>query len=326
MRALFWIAATLVALYGGYWFVGQNQVETRAAQALDALEARGWEVDYASLNTTGFPSRFDTTVTGLRLASPDGQLVWEAPFFQVFALSYRPNEVIAVWPPEERLTVAGRPVDIAADRLRASAAVGLSAALPLRDAVVESGPLAATGEGWEARIARLLAAIRREPGGPEGAYDLWLEATDLAATGLPATLPLLRLDARMLLGAPLDRMLAGPPPLLALDIREARVQPGAASLTASGSLAPDAEGVLEGELLLVLDDWRAMLDLAEQAGLLGEASRLPFENALAAVADAEGRIELPLTFADGWVSALGLPLIEAPRLPAPPSALPPPRA
>lgn len=323
MRILFWIVATLVALYGGYWFVGQNQIETRAARALDALAAQGWEVDRTSLNTTGFPSRFDTTVTDLRLASPDGQLVWEAPFFQILALSYRPNEVIAVWPPQQRLTIGGLPVDIAADRLRASARVGLSPALPLHEAVIESGPLRASAANeeisGEISLARLLAAIRTEPGGAAGAYDLWLEATDLTAPGLPAPLPLLRLDARVLLGAPLDRTLAGPPRLLSLDIREARIQPGAASLTASGHLTADAEGMLEGELRLVIDDWRAMLDLAGQAGLADGTSRQLLENALAAMADPEGRIELPVTLADGWVRALGLRLARAPRLPpAPP--------
>lgn len=322
MRILFWIVATLVALYGGYWFVGQNQIETRAARALDALAAQGWEVDRTGLNTTGFPSRFDTTVTDLRLASPDGQLVWEAPFFQILALSYRPNEVIAVWPPQQRLTIGGLPVDIAADRLRASARVGLSPALPLREAVIESGPLRASASNGEIGLARLLAAIRSAPDGAAGTYDLWLEATDLTAPGLPAPLPLLRLDARVLLGAPLDRTLAsGPPRLLSLDIREARIQPGAASLTASGHLAADAEGVLEGELRLVIDDWRAMLDLAGQAGLADGTSRRLFENALTVMAGPEGRIELPLTLADGWISALGLRLARAPRLPP----APPPR-
>ena len=67
MRALFFVVAALAALYGGYWFVGERRVEGGLRQALADLAADGWEVDYASLDTTGFPSRFDTTITGLRL-------------------------------------------------------------------------------------------------------------------------------------------------------------------------------------------------------------------------------------------------------------------
>jgi hypothetical protein len=321
MRALVWIVAAVAAAYAGLWFVGERQVETRAARALADLEARGWEVDYASLNTTGFPSRLDTRVTDLRLLSPDGTLGWLLPALQVYALVYRPTHVIADLPPEQVVTVAGRDLDVTSERLRASARGGLSARLPFREAVVEGGPLAVSGEGVNVSLGRLLLAARE--GGPAAnAYDLYLDAADISpAEGAPA-LDLLRLDAEVTLDRPLDRTLRGAPGLLGLVLRDMRLTMGDVALSASGALAPDAEGALAGELVVVAENWRGMLDLGEQAGTLDPARRALAERALEGLAEGD-RIEVPVTFANGTVSALGLPLLAAPRLPAAPSVTPP---
>jgi hypothetical protein len=313
MRALFWIVAAVAAAYAGLWFVGERQVETRAAQALADLEARGWQVDYASLNTTGFPSRLDTRVTDLRLLSPDGRLGWVLPALQVYALVYRPTHVIADLPPEQVVTVAGREFDLTSQALRASGRGGLSARLPFREAVVEGGPLTVAGEGVELSLGRLLLAARE--GGPgANAYDLYLDAGDIRpAEGAPA-LDLLRLDAQVTLDRPIDRTLRGAPGLLDVALRDARLTMGDVALSASGALAPDAEGALAGEVVIVAENWRGMLDLGEQAGTLDPARRAIFERALEGLAEGD-RIEVPVTFANGTISALGLPLLAAPRLP-----------
>lgn len=314
MRALFFVVALLAALYGGYWFVGSSQVEARAREALADLRAQGWQVDYASLDTRGFPSRFDTTVTDLALASPDGRLSWEAPFLRVFALSYRPNRVIAAWPPEQSLTLAGQRLDIAAEGLRGSAAVDLSPDLPLADARLESGPMTvASAAGWELGLDRLLAAIR--PAGPEpAAYDVFLEAEGLRPPALGARLGLLRLDGQVTLDAPLDRTLAAPPRLLGLSLRELRLAQGAAALAATGDLAPDERGFLAGTLTLRAENWRDLLALLESAGLLVHDQAPFLAGALEELAGGQDDIEVPVTFRDGQVEALGLVLLQAPRV------------
>ena len=313
MRTLFFTAAALAALYGGYWLVGSSQVESRAEAALADLEARGWAVDYAELDTTGFPSRFDTTVTDLALASPDGRLAWAAPFFRVLAFSYRPNRAIAVWPPQQRLTVAGQPLEIASQGLRASATVGLSRDLPLEEATLEGGLSAvSSGAGWGFGLDRLLAAVRRA--GAPATYDLSLEAQGLRSQGAGASLGLLRLDAQVTLDAPLGGRLQGAPRLIGLAVREARLSQGDVALTASGELAPDAQGFLAGTVVLTAENWRGLLVLLEAAGLLVLDQAPVLEGALAELAQGSDRIELPVTFADGRVEALGLVLLQAPRV------------
>lgn len=314
MRTLFFVVAALAVLYGGYWSVGSSQVEERAEAALAGLRARGWAVDYASLDTTGFPARFDTTVTDLALASPDGRLGWAAPFFRVLALSYRPNRVIAVWPPEQRLTVAGQPVEIASQGLRASATVGLSRDLPLDRATIEGGLTGVSvGGGWGFGLDRLSAAVRRAEGAP-AAYDLSLEARGLRPAAVGAEPGLLRLDLRVTLDAPLDRRLQGSPRLTGLAIREARLAQGGVALAATGELAPDARGFLSGTVLLAAEDWRGLLDLLDAAGLLVHDRAPVLEGALEELARGSDRIEVPVTFRDGRVEALGLVLLQAPRV------------
>ena len=313
MRTLFFVVTAIAALYGGYWFLGSSQVEARAEAALAGLGVQGWAVDYTDLDTVGFPSRFDTTVTDLALSSPDGQLGWAAPSFQVLAISYRPNRVSAVWPPEQRLTLAGQPVDIASQGLRASATFGLSADLPLERATLEGGLSAVSSRaGWAFCFDRLLAGVRRADAA--ATYDLILEAEGLRPATVSANLGHLRLDAQVTLDAPLDRRLQGAPRLMALAIRDARLTQGDVALTASGDLAPDAQGFLAGTVLLTAENWRGLLDLLDAAGILIHDQAPFLQGALEELARGSDRLEVPVTFRDGRVEALGLVLLQAPQV------------
>ena len=56
----------------------------------------------------------------MALADPDTGLAWDAPFFQILALSYQPNKWIAVWPREQRLTTPREKFTIRAEDMRAA--------------------------------------------------------------------------------------------------------------------------------------------------------------------------------------------------------------
>lgn len=315
MRRLFVAVMVLAALYAGYWVVGSSQLERAARLALDDLAARGWQVAYSDLSTAGFPSRFDTTVTDLALASPDGAFAWEAPFLQVLALGYRPNQVIAVAPPDQVLTLGGQRLDLSAQGLRASATVGLSADLPLDHAAVESGLTAVrSSAGWGLGLDRLLAAIRRAGSGAPNAYDLYLEANGLRPDAVGSDLGLLRLAATATFDRPLDRRLARPPRLLSLALTDARLAEGDVAVAAAGTLAPDARGFLAGDLTLRVENWRGLLDLLDAAGVLVHDQAPLLAGALEELAQGSPDLELPVTFRDGGISALGVVLLEAPQV------------
>jgi hypothetical protein len=312
MRTFVFAMAVLVTLLSGAWFVVASQVETRAEAALADLEARGWQVDYAGLATTGFPSRFDTTVTRLRLASRDGRLIWETPSLRLYAASYRPNRVVALWPQDQTLAVAGQTLTISAQGLRASATAGLSADLPLDQATMGSGLTAVDAKaGWGIGMDRLVVTADRT--GPAG-YDLFMEAEGLRPAAFSANIGLLRLDAQVALDAPVMLRNGVAARVQGLTLRELRLAQGDVALTGSGSLAPDAQGYLAGTITLAAENWRGLLDLLQAAGLLLADQRVFAEGALEELAQGGNRIEVPVTFANGRIEALGLVLLDAPRV------------
>lgn len=313
MRRLFYLVLTIALLYAGYWFAAATAVERGAAAAVDRARAQGWRIAYSDLSTEGFPSRLDTTVSDLSVTTPDGRVEWTAPFVQLLALSYRPNHVIALWPPDQRVTVMGQPVEVVSDRLRASAAVGFSTDVPLQAATVESDALTLSAAGWQVSLGHLLGAVRQAAAGP-ATYDLWLEVSALRSPALPAALDLLKLDAQVGLSAPLDRRMQGDPQVLSIALHEMRLASGAAAITAAGDLAPDDEGYLAGTLTVAADQWQSLVDLALEAGLLPPERRGLVEGMLRGLARGGDRLEIPLTFAGGQVSAGGIGLIEAPRV------------
>ena len=68
----------------------------------------------------GFPNRFDTNFTDLELADPSTGWAWSVNFFQLFSLSYKPTHLIAVWPPQQKLSTSNRKLAISSADMRAS--------------------------------------------------------------------------------------------------------------------------------------------------------------------------------------------------------------
>ena len=101
MRVLLGVTALLGALWAGYWVVGSSAAQSGMADWFDERRAEGWVAEYDDLAVRGFPNRFDAGFTEISLADPGTGLAWQAPFFQLLALSYKPNHVIAVWPDEQ---------------------------------------------------------------------------------------------------------------------------------------------------------------------------------------------------------------------------------
>jgi len=325
MRGLTIIVAVLTTLYSGYWFVARAAVSQGTDALIETLRDGGWQVDFASLSTVGFPNRIDTTATELRLADPAG-LAWAAPFFQVFALSYRPNEIIAVWPDEQVLTLAGQRLSITSQGLRASARIGISTALPLDQVTAESGPMRVdSDQGWSVSLDRALTAFRRA--GPVPAtYDAFAEATALVPPAvlvaridpegnLPETVSRARMDAGLTFDRPLDRFTGEDGPLLtALDLREMVLEWGDITLSAQGTLTVDARGVPDGRITLSVTNWRGLLDLAVAAGAFSPDVAPTWQAMAETMSGGTDQIDLPVTFQNGLMSMGFIPLGPAPLL------------
>ncbi|UWQ22483.1 DUF2125 domain-containing protein [Jannaschia sp. W003] len=273
MRWLVIVVAVLAALWSGWWFAGAAGVRRGVEAAAAEAEARGWTVAWDDLSVVGFPNRFDTTLDAPRLEGPGGAWGWSAPFVQVFALSYRPNHLIAVAPNTQTLGTPFGPVEIASEDMRASLVVSPDPALPLERLQLTAEAVAAEG-GLGAVAVDALRLALREAGAPHS-YDVAFGAEGLVlpealmrrsnVPGLPAEVGALELDGTVALDRAIDRTLDAAPAVEALDLRAARVRWGGIDVTLSGRLEAGPEGLAEGALAAEIADVPALARALEGA-------------------------------------------------------------
>ena len=105
MRKLLFLMVVLVALWSGYWFVGSNAVREGVNGFFADAATQGLVAENTGVTVAGFPNRFDLTVEGLHLADPASGAGWNAPFVQVFAMTWKPWHIIAAFPPEQEVVL-----------------------------------------------------------------------------------------------------------------------------------------------------------------------------------------------------------------------------
>jgi hypothetical protein len=325
MRALTWIVAVVAALWSGYWFVGKSALERATDHAFASAAARGLVLEKSGYAIAGFPNRFDLTVTEPMLGDPKTGLLWQAPFLQIFSLSYKPWHVIAAFPDTQTLHSPGQDIAITSQKLQASVVVTPTPSLALdHTALVGSKLTASSTLGWTVTADELRFATQADPA-TANAHRIGFELLNLAPDpALPARLPdlpalveRLHLDATAGLSAPIDRF-AGQarPKLTALTLREASLVWGTLKLFAKGDLAV-VDGSLAGSIEIRVEGWRTLPKLIAALGLIKPEIAPTVENMLQAVASQGGDSEvlsLPLIFAEGRMNLGPLPLGPSPRI------------
>lgn len=327
MRALFWITALLAALYGGYWFVGSRAALQGVSDTLTQMKAEG-RADFADISLRGFPSRFDITIDKPTIKIADQSVAWQAPFLQLLALSYRPNNLIAVWPDQQTLTLGPDTLTLETDDLRASVLLKASLDLGLDHAELEGHGLKLTSAfGWQALADKLIVASRQA--GEDGTkHDLALILTGLApgndyrgridpARRQPAVAEEARLTMTATFDRPLDRRAVEQPVhLVALQAIDLRLKWGTIAIGATGDLTVDGQGTPSGQLALRLTNWRDLMVLLRENGSLSADRADTIERALSAAAatDDPATVSLPLAVRDGMIWLGFIPLAPAPRL------------
>lgn len=327
-RAL--LALAVLALAGaGAWGLGAWSSHRVTTAWLDARAAEGWLVNTDGVAVRGFPSRFETVISGLELADPASGWVWTAPRVALSHAVFRPDRWQAVLPaeqglasPRERLTI--RAATFASDLdLQPTAAFALDASeTRLADLRIDSSA------GWQMALPEGGLSVRRVAGTARD-YDIAFAAT---GTVLPRPVAL-RLDPAGLLPAAVERlaveMRAGfdaPWDLAAIEVR--RPQPtrleiaeiaaswGELVFRATGTLDIAPGGLPSGEIAVRAQNWRAMVEMAVNAGALPPRLRGSVEAVLGVVAGLSGRaedIDATLAMRDGRVFLGPVPLGPAPR-------------
>lgn len=327
MRLILILTSVAALFYSGYWIAGSTALERGLAATLAEMQAAG-SLDYADYSVRGFPNRFDVTIDAPVLHGPDDSTEWRAAFVQFFALAYRPNELIAVLPPQQDFRLGGQDFRLTSSGFRASLRVSANTDLALQETVVNARELSLTGAGAAHALTEFRFATRLSGTDPL-AHDLGLDliafTPDPALRALidpdarlPAVLDRVHLDATLRLDRAIDRHLGGGPEaqLTAVGLRDLSVTWGKLRLFAAGDLQMTPSGTPEGRIAITATNWREALTLAVAAGALSADQGAMLERGLAAVArpgpDGE-TVELPLLFDGGQMRLGPFPLGPAPR-------------
>ena len=333
MRRLFFLILFAGLAYAGYWFVGATAKETAIDAWLADRRSAGWVADREELVLTGFPNRFDTILKGLKLADPVTGWSWDAPEFQILALSYKPNHIIAVWPGQQTIASPREKVSVQSETMRGSVRFAVNTQLALEQAIVELGQLRADSSlGWHGGLADGQLAIRRAPpgGAPDYGYDVSLTAElvtlpqpirdRLDPAGLfPAHVATAEARLTPVWDRPWDRKaVEGPPPeLTELNIARLGFTWGGMDLLVRGNLKADEWGWADGKLNITAKNWEDMLAVGVNAGWVPRDMSEKLANGLRLMAQVTGdsdQLDVTLTFSDGEVWFGLIPLGPAPQM------------
>ncbi|WP_299425361.1 DUF2125 domain-containing protein [uncultured Shimia sp.] len=328
MRLLTLLVLLAALAWSGFWLVGYGALTAAMPKWFEDRRAEGWVAEYDDLSVSGFPSRLDSTFENLTLADPQTGVAWDAPFFNLHALTYRPNHVIAVWPNSQTLAIPGEKLSVTTGDMRASLVLDPGTDLTLNRANVAIENLGVTSTAnWQLAASGVNLAMHRDSADTR-AYRLAFKADDLtppAGYALPNGIDLPRSFSsfRADLTATFDRLWdrtaiehARPQPV-SLDLTLAEVIWGDLQLHAAGKVSIDASGYPTGEVTIRAVNWRDILNVARHSGHLPVSVLDTVEQALGFIAQLSGNakeLDIPLTFSNGATKLGPLPIGPAPRI------------
>lgn len=323
------IAFALALIWGAYWVVSARATHSALVTWMEDRRDSGWQAEWSDITMRGFPSRLDRTIHDLVLADPDSGWAWETPAFQILGLTYVQDQIILVWPPEQRILTPREKMTLTNAEMRGSLTLIReedavdNAAFVFRDMGLVSD------QGWAWAVDEFRLGLR-STAGRAGWVDIGIEALGLtppkSALGLlrrtdlaPDRVERVSADIAVELDAPLSRVSLETerPQPRALNIREIRAVWGELDLAVAGDLDIDAGGKPRGDIQIRARNWQDMVALAEESGALPKAATVTLRAALEGASRLAGRpetLDIVIQFRSGRTWLGPLPLGPAPRL------------
>lgn len=319
MKKLIVLVLIVAALWGGYWFVGTRALVRGVQDWVQMQTEAGLEVSQQGLSVQGFPNRFDLTLTEPSLRDPVTGFGWRAEWLQSLMMGWKPWHVILVAPNDWVLMTPMGDLPVRASSTEASLVLVPGKTLFIdRFTLVAEAPAVTLPSGVLAATDVRVATKRLAEG--SALQELGVEVDGLTGTGTLAAAGTghARVDAVAGFSAPPGLVVSEVPVVLeTLELREARLDWGTASLAVTGSLAADAMGQATGRLEVTLQGGPVLLPLAVAAGLVPERLAPAVTAMVTRMQASAGQgkpLVLPLTFAGGQMRLGILPLGPAPFL------------
>lgn len=325
MKRLIAITVILAGLWSAFWYYNSGQKTQAIETWFEEKRSEGWTAEYSDMSIAGFPNRADVTFEDLRIANPEGTIEWSAPFFQLFALIYNLDHLIAIWPNNQSLQTPYGPIALQHENLRASIVLS-------KDEVSALERFTMTGEALNLNIRdnqwtfdSVLLAAERQAGATSDykvALDFEngrLKSKESATSYLPSQMDFADADMRVSFEHPWNAssFLFDRPKPSAIEIVSAEAKWGALNITGSGAVTLDENGVPEGAFDFAMTNWRELIGSIANSGAITHSQAQGMRMMVGMLAGASGDpnvFEGTLAFENGNMRIGQMPLGPAPRI------------
>ncbi|MBI6628855.1 DUF2125 domain-containing protein [Pontibaca salina] len=330
MRRVLKILIILGLLWSAWWYGAGYMMRRNIAHWFDKHDAQGWQADYATMSTSGYPLHLFTMIDKPALADPATGLAWRADWLHLQGPAIWPGRLTLHFPASaQRLSWLDQTTVINAQDMSANLHLARSRALEVERMALQTGPLEASSEGIPLISAESITAMMVQTDMPE-TYDVEIKATDFStgpllrrtrgrADNLPDTLGTLDISMRVAFDRPWDRRALEErrPQPTAIDLALALLDWGPLRLKATGQVTVNRDGIPQGQVTIRAENWRDMLALAQDSGALSPRSAATSEKVLSLLSSlgASGdTLDLSLDLRNGTIYFGLLPLGPAPYL------------
>ena len=320
----------LVLVWSLYWVGAGWWVQSSVADWFAEQSARGWQADYADLSLSGYPSRHVTTIDAPALADPATGTAWQSQSLMIDSRAIWPGHVTMRFADApQRLSYFEQTLTLVTQGMAADLRLHPGLTLELEQMSLTSGPWSVTEEDEPLARAETLVLSKNQLETAE-TYSITARAeafrpgdhlrrvAEVTQT-LPETFDTLELEATITWDKAWDLSaleLSRPQPRH-VKLRLAEAKWGALAVLAAGEFAVDEAGIPEGTITIKAENWREMLAIATEAGVLPEQAVGPTERTLSFLEGLGGNpnaLDLRLNLRGGAVALGPIPLGPAPRL------------
>lgn len=313
-------AALIAAGWTGWWYIAAGRFAGAIDGWIAGRAAEGYRIEASRIGISGFPLRLKTNIVSPEASAPDGSWSWAGPDIALEAPSWAPLQIALSFPGLHSLTLKDKRYEAVAARV--DGRLDLAVDGRIDRLALDIAEVSAREAGRTATTIRSLLLVASEPR-QDGAGPMPTTlAFDVAANDvvlppdrpapLGSTIRELQLAGRLEGPAPSGTDAAALSAWRdaggAVDLDRATLSWGPLRLSGNGTFALDASlkplaaasTEVEGgaEAIAALVDARLVDPQNAQLAVLG----------LAALADGEGKVKLPLTAQDGalWIGPIRL--------------------
>lgn len=330
MKQIVRLLVVLAVLWSAWWLGTGYMTRSAVSQWFATQADEGWQAEFSSISTTGYPIWNRTRIAYPTLADPQTGVAWRADWLGLESRATQPGEQLLVFPETaQRLSYFDQSLALTANSMQARLHVDPKAQLQVFDLGLGTMAWQVSGEAGTIASGDGIALTMTQ-GAVAEVYDINAKVENLTIAqsarsliripdALPDAVETLQLDMTVQFTRPRDLTALSEnhpqPTVIKLSLAEARW--GELQLLAAGQVDLDAQGIPTGTLTVKAENWRQMLALAVETGALPAELTRPTEQTLRTLARLGGNpdaLDIKLTFQNGRMSVGILPLGPAPRI------------